>query len=70
MKKNPNKEFVEELKSIKEQLPTNYIALLDYEFPKKFSKSKVYNVMNAGVEDREILKALKKIAKKYESSKV
>jgi len=70
MKKNPNKEFAEELRVIREALPAKYMTLLDYEFPKKFSKSRVYNVMNAGLEDKEVLKALKKIAKKYEPAKV
>ena len=70
MKKNPDKEFAEELRVIKEGLPAKYMTLLDYEYPKKFSKSRVYNVMNAGLEDKEVLKALKKIAKKYEFAKV
>lgn len=70
MKKNPNREFAEELRIIKEALPPRYMTLLDYEFPKKFTKSRVYNVLNAGLEDKEVLKALKKIAKNYEPSKV
>lgn len=70
MKKNTDTEFAEELRAVKEKLPAKYMTLLDYEFPKKFTRSRVYNVMNAGQVDRDVLKALKKIAKKYELAKV
>lgn len=70
MKKNPDKEFAEKLRVVKLALPAKYMTLLDYEYPKTFTKSRVYNVMNAGTEDKEVLKALKKIAKKYELTKV
>ena len=70
MKKIPDVKFAEELTAVKKLLPAKYMTLLDYEFPRKFNKSRVYNVMNAGLEDREVLDALKEIAKNYEPSKV
>lgn len=70
MKKTPSAEFAERVRAVRKNLPSRYMSLLDYEFPKKFSTSKVYNVMNAGLEDLEVLEALEQIAQKYESSKV
>jgi hypothetical protein len=62
MKKKPDEAFVKELQIIKQKLPKRYNAILEYKgFP--YTKSKVYNVVHHGVENWEILKALKSIIK-------
>lgn len=70
MKKVEDVKFKEELAQVKEALPKYYMPLMNHYYPGKFTKSRVYNVMNAGVEDREILKALKKIASKTKTKQV
>ncbi len=64
MKKAKDGKFSEELEKIRPLLPKYYMPLINHYFPDRFSKSKVYNVMNAGLEDRDVLKALKKVASK------
>lgn len=63
MKKNPDIKFKEELQEVKSKLPHKYFVVLNYLYPGKFTPSKVYNVVNGGLEDREVLTVLKKIAK-------
>lgn len=63
MKKKLDDQFKKELEEVKAGLPVRYFAILEFLYPGKYTKSKVYNVMNAGVQDRDILKALKRVAR-------
>jgi hypothetical protein len=64
MKKVKDVKFSEELAQIKSLLPKYYMPLINHYYPERFSKSRVYNVMNAGIEDKDVLRALKRVANK------
>lgn len=64
MKKEQNDKFLQELTEIKALLPKRYYGLVNFLYPNKFSKDDLYNVIHHGVEDKEVLKALKKVVAK------
>ncbi len=55
--------FQTELEDVKKYLPKRYMAVLEYE-GFTFKKGDVYNVMNRGIQNREILEALKMISRR------
>lgn len=68
MKNIYNEKFIKELQEIKERLPKRYFSLIDFFYPGKFTKNQVYNVLNNGTQNPEVLKALKRICKKKEGT--
>jgi ribosome-associated translation inhibitor RaiA len=68
MKKVQNLEFKERLTNVKNNLPPRYMTLVEYHYPSKFSKSDIYNVLNAGLENEKILKALESVVRKLNKS--
>jgi hypothetical protein len=55
--------FRKELEEVKKTLPPRYTAVLEYE-GFTFKKGDVYNVVNKGIMNREILDALKMISRR------
>lgn len=66
MKKNPNEKFVKELAELKAKLPKRYMGMIQALFPGKFTNIKVYSVIHYGVENYEVLKALRAVIKKVD----
>jgi 2'-5' RNA ligase len=69
MKKNHNEKFVRELKEVKAKLPKRYLGAIELLYPGKFKSRNVYNVIHYGIENYEILNALKAVVKKIERNK-
>lgn len=64
MKKEQDDKFLQELTEIKALLPKRYYGLVNFLYPNQFTKNDLYNVIHHGVEDKEVLKALKKVVSK------
>lgn len=62
MKKVPDDKFKAELEEIRPRLPKRYFAIINHLYPNKFTHTNIYNVLHHGVENKEVLKVLKKIA--------
>jgi hypothetical protein len=60
MRKKPDESFKKQLDAIRPLLPSTYTTILEYK-NYKFKKQHVYNVIHCGVENWEILEALKSI---------
>jgi hypothetical protein len=69
MKKNPNEKFVRELEEVRAKLPKRYLGAIELMYPGKFKSRNIYNVIHYGVENYEILNALKSVVKKIEKNK-
>lgn len=64
MKKEKDEKFFNDLEGVKLRLPKRYFSIIEFLYPGKFTKDQIYNVIHHGVEDRQILKALKKVVSK------